>query len=123
MTPNSISMDSVKLVVLASFFILIAAGSTSAGSEGAEKRVWQERYSSLISGVAHAEQRVEASRAAYSKAKQRNRLKGDLKLEILQEIQDAEAQLARLKKELAEFPDEAHRAGVPPGWLREVEDG
>ena len=35
----------------------------------------------------------------------------------------SEARCRDAQREIAEFPDLARQAGVPPGWLREVEEG
>jgi hypothetical protein len=101
---------------------LVFAGNASAGIEEVEKARFQERYAELIQSVASAEVRVSKSGAAYTKARQRNRLKGEYRELIMTEMEAAEAELARLQKELVAFPEDARRAGVPPGWLREVED-
>ena len=101
---------------------LVFAGNARAGIEEVEKARFQERYAELIQSVASAEVRAVESRAAYTKARQRNRLKGEYRELIMTEMEEAEAQLARLKKELDAFPEDARRAGVPPGWMREVEE-
>ena len=43
---------------------------------------------------------------------------GGERQKALDEITRLTAAIAADKKALADFEDEAHRAGVPPGWLR-----
>jgi HAMP domain-containing protein len=35
------------------------------------------------------------------------------------EVTRAESRLERAKQELADFEEEARRAGIPPGWIRQ----
>lgn len=101
---------------------LSISGLAGAGNEDNAKAYWQERYIELLDGVASAQRDLSEGKGAYAKAKQRNRLQGAYKTEIMDAIADAETRLARWQRELDSFPDEAHRAGVPPGWLREIDD-
>lgn len=87
-----------------------------------DKREWQQRYTELIVEVQTLEQRVVLGEAAYSRNKTRHRLSGERKIEIIADLNEAKAQLVDAKQRLEAFPDEARRAGVPPGWLREVDE-
>lgn len=118
---------------LAKFLILVltfAAGFTIAlGEAGANDReevqrkaYWQKRYAMVLSRKAEAEVRIEESQTAIRKLRQRDRNKGEPRAKILTELESAEKELATVMKLLAEFPDSARQAGVPPGWLREVEE-
>lgn len=86
------------------------------------KAAWQGRYRTLIDQVAGALTRYEIARARYSKNRQRNTARGQARKQINDQLRQAEIERADAEAELAEFPEIARRAGVPPGWLREVED-
>jgi len=111
----------VALLALATGFV-ICVSSASAEDETQRKQDWQHQYSTVIAGAAKAEARVEASRKALRKARQRDRLKGDHRTKVLAELDEAEREVEKARAMLAKFPESARRAGIPPGWLREVED-
>ncbi len=111
----------VALLALATGFA-ICVSSASAEDETQRKQDWQHQYSTVIAGAANAEARVEASRKALRKARQRDRLKGDHRTKVLAELDEAEREVEKARALLDKFPESARRAGIPPGWLREVED-
>ncbi len=86
------------------------------------KAEWQGRYRALIDQVSGAVTRYEIARARYSKNRQRNTARGQARREINEQLREAEIERTEAEAELAKFPEIARRAGVPPGWLREVED-
>ncbi len=113
----------VALLALATgFAICVSSASASAEDETQRKQDWQHQYSTVIAGAANAEARVEASRKALRKARQRDRLKGDHRTKVLAELDEAEREVEKARALLDKFPESARRAGIPPGWLREVED-
>lgn len=87
-----------------------------------EKAGWQQRYRDLLDSVSAAGSRYELAKASYSKNRQINRKRGEARAEINDELRESQIELATARAELADFPELARRAGVPPGWLREVED-
>lgn len=111
----------VALLALATGFA-ICVSSASAEDETQRKQDWQHQYSTVIAGAAKAEARVETSRKALRKARQRDRLKGDHRVKVLAELEEAEREVEKARALLDKFPESARRAGIPPGWLREVED-
>lgn len=86
------------------------------------KEAFQARYESALIAVANAKARVVASEKALRKARQRDRLKGESRVEIYAEIDAAKIELEAAEAVLATIPEDARQAGVPPGWLREVEE-
>jgi hypothetical protein len=88
--------------------------------EAALKADWQGRYRALVQNVEKTSAQLEADRRTYQKARQRGRLKGGTRDEVLTRIAENEIKLAELEQALQQFPEEARRAGVPPGWLREA---
>ena len=98
---------------------------TDISAEGAQaslKHEWQGRYRALLAAAAEANARYSGAKARYSKNRQRNTERGKARDEINSELRDAQIAKAKADAELADFPDLARRAGVEPGWLREVED-
>lgn len=104
-----------------SFAIGVRSGPAAAGQEAVLKQDWQNRYTTVLARETSAEARVEASHKVMRKARQRDRFKGEHRTEILTELEAAQEDLAQARKLISEFPDAARRAGIPPGWLREVE--
>ena len=97
--------------------------SPAAADDDSQRKIdWQHQYSSVLAGAAKAEARIEASRKALRKARQRDRLKGEHRTKILAELEAAEQEAETARVLLEKFPESARRAGIPPGWLREVED-
>ncbi|MBW2273505.1 MAG: hypothetical protein JRG96_09560 [Deltaproteobacteria bacterium] len=86
------------------------------------KTYWQSRYTELKGQVSSASARLTQAKREYSKAKQRDRLRGDSKNSILQQIQSAEMDLEDAQKALDALPDEARAAGAQPGWFREIDE-
>jgi len=87
-----------------------------------KKQDWQDRYRQLRQDAKRLERNAAAARENYARAQRRNYPRGDALQQFLVQEQDAETELAKVKKELAGIFDEARRAGIPPGWLYEVED-
>ena len=109
------------LTIAAGFTIALSDASAQSG-EARRKLYWQKRYEMVLARKATAEARIAESEKIIRKARQRERHQGDERSEVMAELKSAERELAEVKKLIAEFPDTARRAGVPPGWLREVED-
>lgn len=89
----------------------------AAAEEEQEREVWQEL-------VSRAKRRLEQSRARYQEAlanyskMRRQHARGDPKVTALEERAAAEAEYLEAKRAWEELPEQARRAGVPPGWLR-----
>ena len=109
-------------LVLSFALSLLLGFPASAEVSESQKGEWQSRYAELITNARNSEQRVHESNTAYNKAKQRGRLRGNYKVTIMENIKSSEEDFARDQAALDAFPEEARQAGVPPGWLREVED-
>ncbi len=86
--------------------------------EAARKAMWQRRQAKKRYAVQKASAelreagtgRTRASDGAYG---------GVARSEWTRRWRNAQAALEAAEKELEAFPEEARRAGVPPGWLRE----
>jgi hypothetical protein len=96
----------------------------SAESAGSAKEVgeWRERLLEAQQRLESARERAAATQHAYRDWRQRKRPRGEKKEELLAKLEGAEQELAEAEAELPVLLDEARRAGVPPGVLREFED-
>ena len=90
-------------------------------SEDRTRKAWQDRYRNAIDRERAARIELEAAQAAYNRGRHRQKLRGDKRVRALERIRLAEQELAEATRDLERVPDEARRAGVPPGWLRDVE--
>lgn len=86
--------------------------------ETAEREHWQKRKRELEKAVDDAQARIDRAEATYGRGRRANRLRGQQKVDALKELDEARQQLADAQKALEAFPEEARRAGVPPGWIR-----
>ncbi len=107
------------------------AGETR--SPARDEAYWRNRATGLRNGVAAAEQRVKKAQDDYGGAR-----KGSVQPlpidaisqvpplaqvnpeadRLQKELEETKAALAQAQKALADFEEEARKAGVPPGWLR-----
>ena len=90
--------------------------------EDIERARWQKKAVDAYRGLAEARQRHDAAVARFSSLRSRNRDRGEVKVQAMQEKADAEAALAAAEETFESLSDEARKAGVPPGWIR-VFDG
>ena len=81
---------------------------------------WQQRHQTAIRAVEHARRRYGSALAAYEKARHRQSVRGEKKKAVLAEREEAREAWANAERQLVEFRDEARRAGVPPGYLRDA---
>jgi predicted ribosome quality control (RQC) complex YloA/Tae2 family protein len=100
---------------------LVASASSETDRYEQTKINFQTEYSNALTKLAQAKARMTASEKALRKARQRNRLKGESRTAIYAEIEAAKVELEAAENNAARIPESARRAGVPPGWLREVE--
>jgi len=87
---------------------------------GPDKQVWVGRVRDAYRAVAEARSRHLAAEQAYTSMRHRPSQRGEEKAAILAERTAAEAALADAEAQLAQVLEEARRAGVPPGWIREA---
>ena len=113
----------IALLFAALAATLVATSSFAADlDEAARKDYWQKRYEMVLNQSSAAETRLAAAERALRKARHRDRLKGQARIDINLELDAARKEAEAARKLLAQFPEAARRAGVLPGWLREVED-
>lgn len=109
-------------VSLALLFGPVLAAPTASASQLAregDRAAWQERFREARRALAEAEARDAAALESYRKMKRRNQARGDAKVAIVSEREEARAALEKATADLEALTEEARRAGVPPGWLRD----
>ena len=82
---------------------------------------WRTRLDEGRVGLAEARHRFEAAHDAYSDWRQRKVPRGVRKEKLVREVTESEAALAKAQVAWQELQEEARRAGVPPGVLRDYE--
>ena len=87
----------------------------------ADETRWRSRHEALRDGVVQDRARLEQALAAYNRTRRPGRERDGARTRAAQEREAARRALAETESELAAFLEEAHRAGVPPGWLRPAE--
>lgn len=111
------------LVACAGLVFALPAAAEGQGDESdtlAEKTYWQEQHRKLAEELAWAKHAHETAVLTYAKKKQRRRLRGEPKEEVLSALEETEARLEAAQAAYDRFPEEARRAGALPGWFREA---
>ncbi len=101
--------------------VSFAAAGGPSGKDEHERQVrvqWQSRQLEAIHGVENARGRYRAASAEYQQMRHRRRMRGERKAQVIAEHDAAREALEEAERALAEFNEQARRAGVPPGWLR-----
>ena len=101
--------------------VSFAAAGDPSGKDEREREVrvqWQSRQLEAIHNVENARGRYRAASAEYQQMRHRRRMRGERKAQVIAEHDAAREALEEAERVLAEFNEEARRAGVPPGWLR-----
>ncbi len=84
------------------------------------REAWQQRIEQAREELARARARHEAALEAYREMRHRRRARGTRKQAALKERSEAEAALDEAERRLEELLQQARRAGVPPGWIRDA---
>ena len=115
-----VSFALAVLVGLATF-VLPAAAETE--EELLAKRTqWQERYRVALSNRVILQDNIEKLLHDYAQAQRRNYPRGGAREAFLARAEEQKALLADTEREIQSIQREARAAGIPPGWLAEVED-
>ncbi len=86
-----------------------------------EERTWREQHSKLLDRLERAEKRVEKATSDYSRVRRTRRTRGRTARALRKAKEDALAEADKARAALDEFYEAAHRAEVPPGWLRTLD--
>jgi hypothetical protein len=101
---------------------LAARGRPRPGSGGAPGPGGRgSRLDEAHAELQDARRRVEAAQDAYADWRQRKYPRGVRKEKLVQEVADAEVALAEAQAAWQAIQEDARRAGVPPGVLRDYE--
>ena len=82
------------------------------------KTRWQTQLRALLSERDAARTRQAKAQKSYKSMRSRNRLRGDKRASVQNEVEAARTALAAAEQNLEDFYKGARRAGVPRGWLR-----
>jgi hypothetical protein len=82
---------------------------------------WRAKLDEGRIALRGARHRVEAAHDAYADWRQRKVPRGVRKEKLVREVEEAEAALAEAQDAWLALQEEARRAGVPPGVLRDYE--
>jgi hypothetical protein len=96
-----------------------APGSIDETEEGDEEATWRARHQAMLQAVENGEQRVREAQSQRSKLGDRYSYGGRSREQILGEFESAGQALEKARRDLDRFYEEARRADVPPGWVRE----
>jgi hypothetical protein len=88
----------------------------------AQRDTWQERYRWLLRDQARIKQNVANLERDYIMSQRRNYPRGANRERLVVEADAQKRELAKVEAEIAGIYAEARAAGIPPGWLSEVED-
>ena len=107
------------------------SAATTAGNEDQQKTMWQQRMIDARLKLRMAEEKAQQLEQRKSELQSRWGSAGAAlpPQEAIDEMKQVNAELSSVQREVEQarnvvnnvIPDEARRAGIPPGWLREVE--
>jgi hypothetical protein len=98
--------------------LALRAADPPADPEAEERATWEQAVRDARAALAAAQERHAAADRAYRQMRHHHRGRGEKKAEILAEREAAAQELAEAQERLEALPEEARRAGVPPGWLQ-----
>jgi hypothetical protein len=99
-----------------------AADEENEDDPGALRASWQDRYRGLLQDRTRFSESIAISNKNYTQAQRRNYPRGGARQQFLLDAANAEKKLAETEEKISQVFDEARDAGVPPGWLYEVDD-
>jgi peptidoglycan hydrolase CwlO-like protein len=104
---------------LATLIAAAAATTVSASSDEQTRQQWVQSYDTLRDQEKGLREKLEKARAQYSRGRRANRLRGEERAEVVEEIEKLEKELEKAQRDLAAFPEKAREAGALPGWFRD----
>ena len=78
---------------------------------------WVGRHREVTSEYKNASAALDEAELNHRTARKRNRLKGERRVELNEALEAAQIRFAAAKKAKDDFPEQARRAGAPPGWF------
>ena len=108
----------LALVGLVSALAPVGASAATGESSDREWQGWRVRQNEAVREVDAARLRYQAAIDAYKRARHRRRPRGEKKSELIAAREAARVEMLEVERRLAEFLEQARRAGVPAGYLR-----
>ena len=106
---------------LAVFTTATLSAVTPPSAVGAENKrfkvQWVGRHREVTTEFRNASATLEEAELNHRTARKRNRLKGERRVELNEALEAAQIRFDAAKKAKDEFPEQARRAGAPPGWF------
>ncbi|MFK7897390.1 MAG: hypothetical protein AB8G23_16240 [Myxococcota bacterium] len=115
----------VLVLSLTGLFLLSGDANAQFSTEEetqAQRDTWQERYRWLLRDQARLKQNVANLERDYIMSQRRNYPRGANRERLVVEADAQRKELRTIESEIAGIYAEARAAGIPPGWLSEVED-
>jgi len=117
----------VLLVSLAFGLPSFAASGVKPGDahtqENPDKAAWVSRIRAANDQLAAAQVRYATAMRNYGQMMHRRRERGQEKLDVLAAREATRTEVTEAQQRVDALNEEARRAGVPPGWLREAMAG
>ncbi len=88
----------------------------------AKRDYWQDKYRVLLHNRAAHQENAARMKYAHEQAQLSNYPRGGARERLLVAWKESLAKADAVQREIDGIFDEARRAGIPPGWLYEVED-
>jgi hypothetical protein len=107
------------VLLLAAFGLSLSVVGSALADEDELRDYWVKKHQNLQAEVLDLRSRFDLLDTQYRKSRQRNYPRGEERNRIRAERDAVEKELAVKEQELADFPDEARRAGALPGWFRD----
>jgi hypothetical protein len=83
---------------------------------------WEQVFREKFTALRDAQERLVRTEITYRDGKQRHRLRGSVKAELLAAIEVQQTEVANATEDLAELRERARVEGVPGGWIDAVEE-
>lgn len=120
---NPIGRAAIPLLLALALSLLAGFAAAETEQEILAKRTqWQVRYRVALTNREILRDNIEKLRHDYAQAQRRNYPRGGARQAFLTQADEQEALLVETEQEIVSIREEARAAGIPPGWLAEVED-
>ena len=121
--PNRLGRRAVAFAL--AFLVALATGSAFAETEEellAKRNLWQERYRVALTNRVILQNNIDKLLHNYAQAQRRNYPRGGAREAFRTQADEQKALLEETEREIFSIQEEARAAGIPPGWLAEIED-
>lgn len=120
---NPVGRAAVSLLLALALSLLAGFAAAETEQEILAKRTrWQDRYRVALTNREILRGNIVKLRHDYAQAQRRNYPRGGARQVFLTQADEQETFLVETEQEIVSIREEARAAGIPPGWLAEVED-